>query len=82
MHLDLQDLIENGRISFSQQAYDLIKPVLPYITCQRTANGKIKIVEKAKVKAIIGKSPDELDAVLLGIQAMVQYLGDDVEPIT
>lgn len=82
MHLDLQDLIENGRISFSEEAYEQIKPVLPYITCERTANGKIKIVEKSKVKAIIGKSPDELDAVLLGIQAMVQYLGDDVEPIT
>ncbi len=82
MHLDLQDLIENGRISFSQQAYQYIKPVLPYITCERTANGKIKIVEKAKVKAIIGKSPDELDAILLGIQAAIQYLGDDIEPIT
>lgn len=82
MHLDLQDLIENGKVSFSEQAYKYIKPVLPYITCERTANGKIKIVEKAKVKAIIGKSPDELDAVLLGIQAAIQYLGDDIEPIT
>ena len=82
MHLDLQDLIENGKISFSQQAYEKIKAVLPYITCERTANGKIKIVEKAKVKAIIGKSPDELDAVLLGIQAAIQYLGEDIEPIT
>lgn len=82
MHLDLQDLIENGRISFSQQAYEQIKLALPHISCQRTANGKIKIEEKSKVKAMIGKSPDELDAVLLGIQAMVQYLGDDVEPIT
>ena len=81
MHLDLQDLIENGKISFSEQAYQYIKGVIPYITCERTANGKIKIVEKAKVKAIIGKSPDELDAVLLGVQAAIQYLGDDIEPI-
>lgn len=82
MHLDLQDLIENGKISFSEQAYSYLKPVLPYITCERTANGKIKIVEKAKVKAIIGHSPDELDAVLLGVQAAIQYLGEDIEPIT
>lgn len=82
MHLDLQDLIENGKISFSEQAYQYIKGVMPYVTCERTANGKIKIVEKSKIKGIIGKSPDELDAVLLGIQAAIQYLGDDIEPIT
>ena len=82
MHLDLQDLIENGRVSFSEDAYRYIKGVLPYITCERTANGKIKIVEKSKIKAIIGKSPDELDAVLLGIQAAIQSLGEDIEPIT
>ena len=82
MHLDLQDLIENGRISFSEQAYHYIKPVMPYITCERTSNGKIKIMDKKKLKAIIGKSPDELDSVLLAIHAAIQYMGDDIEPIT
>lgn len=81
MHLDLADLIEHGAISFSKQAYDQIKGALPYINSTRKSNGKIKINDKEEVKAIIKHSPDALDAVLLSIHAMIQYLGDWEQPI-
>lgn len=69
MHLDLQDLIENNYVEFSEQAYDRVKDVFPYVTSERKANGKIQIIKKSEIKAQIGKSPDELDAILLSIHA-------------
>lgn len=82
MYIDLQDLIENDRISFSRQAYEKIRDALPYITAERKSNGKIKIVDKEAVKAVIGKSPDALDSVVLLVHAMIQFLGDSEMPIT
>lgn len=76
MHLDFQNLIEDQVMEVSQSVYDSIKDALPYITSERTANGKIKICPKQSVKAVIGHSPDEFDAVLLSIQAMIRFLGD------
>lgn len=82
MHLDLQNLIEDGTISFSEQAYSQVKAALPYITSERKSTGKIKICPKESIKALIGKSPDELDAVLLGIHAAITFFGDSAVPIT
>ena len=73
MHLDLQGLIEDQSITFTNQAYNMVKDVLPYITCDRKANGKILVRPKVEIKSNIGKSPDELDAVLLAIHALVIY---------
>lgn len=73
MHLDLQSLIDDGKITFAPEAYEKIKDVLPYITYARTAAGKIQIRKKEEIKAIIGKSPDELDAVLLAIHAAILH---------
>lgn len=74
LHLDLQDLIEHRAICFSTQAYNEIKNVLPLVTCKRNSNGKVQIVAKDSIKAKIkGKSPDELDACLLSIQAAIMY---------
>ena len=69
MHLDLQDLIENQYIEFSEQAYEAVKDVFPYVTSERKANGKIQIIKKSEIKAQIGKSPDELDSILLSVHA-------------
>lgn len=82
MHLDLQDLIEHQAISFSQQAYDQIKAVLPYVTSQRKANGKIKVVDKDVIKAVIKRSPDQFDAVLLAIHAAITFMDGYITPIT
>lgn len=71
MHLDLSDLMENG-LTWSETSAGLVKGAFPYITATRGAKGKIKINEKPEIKAYMGgKSPDELDAVLLGIRAAV-----------
>lgn len=73
MHLDLQSLIECGKIKFSKKVLDQISDVLPYISCERKSNGKLQVRKKEELKAVIGRSPDELDAVLLGIHAAIIY---------
>lgn len=76
MHLDLQGLIESGTYECTQDVFDEIKDALPYITSQRKTNGTITICPKEAVKAIIGHSPDALDAILLSIHASIRFLGD------
>lgn len=79
MHLDLQDLVEKGQIVFDANAYERIAYTLPFVSCERKQNGKIQIRPKDEVKAIIGKSPDELDAVLLAIHAAMVYMNETSE---
>ena len=81
MHLDLADLIENNKIIFSKQAYDQVKDVLGHVTAKRKSNGKIEIRPKSEIKALIGRSPDELDAVLLGIHSAIEYYGEGLSYI-
>lgn len=73
MHLDLQDLIETGGIVFTQQAYETVREVLPFVTCDRRANGKIVVRPKIEIKNAIGHSPDAFDAVLLSVHALIMY---------
>ena len=73
MHLDFQDLSDNGVLMISKEVEEAIKDALPYITSERKASGKIQIRPKEEIKAIIGKSPDELDAVLLAIHAVILF---------
>ena len=75
MHLDLQNLIEEDAIEFDRGAYEKVKDILPLVVAERKANGKIAIRPKSEVKAQIGKSPDELDAVLLAIHAVMIFGG-------
>lgn len=81
MHLDFQDLCENGVLEVTKDVYEKIGNVLPYIMSERRASGKIQIRPKAEIKAIIGKSPDEFDAVLLAIHALIVFFGGSSEPI-
>ena len=78
MHLDLQGLIEDQNITFTPSAWNQVKDTMPYIVCDRKANGKIIVRPKIEVKNAIGKSPDELDSVLLAIHAMILYSMYDV----
>ena len=73
LHLDLQGLIEDQSVTFSPQAWESVKDVMPYITCDRKGNGKILVRPKIEIKNMIGKSPDELDAILLAIHALILY---------
>ena len=81
MHLDLQNLIEDQVLEIEQSVWDEISPAFPYITAERKASGKIQICPKEAVKAVIGHSPDGLDAVLLSIQAAIRFLGDSAYAI-
>lgn len=73
LHLDLQGLIEDQSITFAPEAYNQVKDVLPYVSCDRKSNGKILVRPKIEIKNMIGKSPDELDSVLLALHAMILY---------
>lgn len=81
MHLDFQDLCESGHLEITKKAWEKIGEVLPYIISERKASGKIQIRPKAEIKAIIGKSPDEFDAVLLALHALILFYGGSSEPI-
>jgi len=76
MHLDFQNLIDEQVLEVEEDVYAEIKDALPHITSERKASGKIQICPKEQVKAIIGHSPDGLDAVLLSIHASILFLGD------
>lgn len=81
MHLDLQDLIEKGQIHFHPNVKEKLT-YLPYVTSERKSNGKIQIRPKAEIKGIIGKSPDELDSILLALHAAILYTGETTEYMT
>lgn len=78
MHLDLQNLIEDGHIEISEDAYAKIKDCLPFITAERKASGKIQIRPKAEIKVQIGRSPDELDSMLLAIHSAIVFGGESL----
>lgn len=77
MHIDLQDLMSNNLVTWSAEAARKVKDVLPAITSQRKTNGKIQIRPKSEIKALIGKSPDEFDSVLLAVHAAILASGED-----
>lgn len=82
MHLDFQDLSDNRVLMVSEEVRDQIKDTLPYITSERKASGKIQIKPKEAIKAILGKSPDEFDSVLLSIHAVVLFYENTTFAIT
>lgn len=82
MHLDLQDLIDSDKITFSPEAAAAVRREMSYVTSTRKANGKVQIRPKAEIKAELRKSPDELDAVLLAIHSAIVYSGNETEFIT
>lgn len=82
MHLDLKDLADHKVIEFSEQAYEQIKEVLPFVISDRTASNKIIVVPKPEIKAKIGHSPDAFDAVLLAVHAAVLYSEENVSYMT
>lgn len=69
MHLDLQNLIEDRKISFSEQAWEKVKDIFPFVKSEVVRGDKRRIIKKSVIKTKIGRSPDELDSVLLSIHA-------------
>ena len=82
MHIDVQDLMDSGKLTFSPQAYSKVKETIPHITSERMANGKIRVRPKLEIKHAIGHSPDAWDSVVLAVHAWVIYQGNASEFIT
>jgi hypothetical protein len=78
MHLDLQNLIENHQFDIHVDAYEKIKDALPFVLCDRKANGKIQVRPKIEIRKSIGRSPDELDSLLLAVHAMIVFFGEEL----
>ena len=78
MHLDLQSLMEDQRITWSKSSAESLKDILPFVTYERKSSGKIQIRPKIEIKNIIGHSPDKLDAVLLAVHAAIIYTSGQV----
>lgn len=82
LHIDIQDLMDGGKLTFSPQAYEQVKETIPHITSERMANGKIRVRPKLEIKHAIGHSPDAWDSVILAVHAWVIYQGNASEFIT
>lgn len=82
MHLDLMNLMEDKSIVWSTEALSKVKDIFPYVSCERKTSGKIQVKPKPAIKAELGRSPDELDSVLLAIHAAILCVGEDREYIT
>lgn len=78
MHLDLQNLIENHQFDIHVDAYEKIKDTLPFVLCDRKTNGKIQVRPKIEIRKSIGRSPDELDSLLLAVHAMIVFFGEEL----
>lgn len=82
LHLDLQSVIDFDKIRFEVEALNKIKYVIPFITAERRANGKIKVRDKKEIRILTGKSPDELDSVLLMLHGIILMSGESLAYIT
>jgi len=76
MHLDLADLIENQRLSMTSEMHALVKEQLNAVQVYHKSGDvkpKTAIIPKDDIKKKIGKSPDELDATLLSVHAVLLH---------
>lgn len=71
MYLDLNDLMEHCKLTFTQRMADVLAPQMMATREIRKENGKTAIIGKSIVKSAIGHSPDELDATILSVHACI-----------
>lgn len=76
MHLDLQNLIDDQVFDITEEAYEQVKDIFPFVRADRKENGTIKVRGKDKIKEQIGRSPDELDSLILAIHASIIFFGE------
>lgn len=70
MHLDLMEYLDKGKVYMTSSVYKKIEEFLPDYTF--IMNPKIQIRAKKEIKALhSGKSPDGIDAIILGLHAML-----------
>ena len=73
LHIDLQELMNAGNISFTTKCLKLLSKQLLAVRVEMKANGKKAIISKDIIKQEIGHSPDELDSCLLSVHSAVLY---------
>lgn len=73
MHLDLQELMDYGKVWFTVGVAKVLKPQMAAVRTLKTRNGKTGIISKDLIKAKIGHSPDDLDSCLLSIHSLMCY---------
>ena len=71
MHLHLQSLMDDKTIEWTEKSWNMVRDILPHVKMDMKTSGKIQVCPKQEIKAVIGRSPDELDAVLLMVQAVM-----------
>lgn len=74
LHMDLEDLMDNQRVTFTSEMYDSLKEQMNAVKSIKKGEGaKTMIIPKDDIKKVIGKSPDELDAAILALHALLLY---------
>ena len=73
LHMDLQSVMSTGHVYFTTGVKKLVEPQMQAVRTCVKGGGKFGIIPKSQIKASIGKSPDELDSVLLMIHSVVRY---------
>lgn len=77
MHLDLQNLMQKGTVTFTSKSAKMLRKQMSATRLIRKPNNKIAVIPKDEIKRVIGKSPDELDAALLSIHALLLHTMTD-----
>lgn len=70
LHLDLRDLASNDLIYICPDSYDEVRREMGEVA-QAPAKQKIQIEPKKDIKARLGRSPDAMDSLCLGVHAAV-----------
>lgn len=73
MHIDLQQLIDSHKISFTTGVAKMIAPEMSVCRTYTRPNGKMNVISKPEIKQKLGHSPDALDATLLTVHACLLY---------
>ncbi|MCL2864559.1 MAG: PBSX family phage terminase large subunit [Lachnospiraceae bacterium] len=73
MHLRLQDLSYYGKIFATTHAEEKLRSQIRAIIFQDVGKGKIGMEDKKIIKKRLGKSPDQLDSLVLAIDAKCVY---------
>lgn len=72
MHMDLQQLLDEGKLFMTQGVYKILKPEMDLVLSYMRKS-KVAIIDKHRIKKKLGKSPDELDSTLLSVHALILY---------
>lgn len=74
MHLVLQQLMQEGRVVYSEHLRNRLLPQMRVIQTKNTDLQKMTLIDKSIIREQLKRSPDDLDAVVLSVHALELYL--------